>query len=359
MLTPCLFDEIFNNISKPSFFDQRATFKGQRADSLKYKQFDLFSEGKLKNNLESKKTSKAGNQTDWFLLGLSVSFFLHVLGFIYLELTSSNPIAKSSLNNTQAIKINFVEKTDKALVEVKQEETKEKVETNRKGLTNHKTDKETKIARDKLSHKKGQKAGGNKQKNSLTAEKNRLLESLEDLKRMTDKTSQLVANPKAKTGVKVKREKNPYLEKARNQYEKFLAANYAKLESETETGYQDYIDEDIEQGDRIDLNTKEYRYIGYFSGLRRSIELVWHYPREAVMRGMEGTVGLEFSINKKGDTTKVKVVKSSGFKALDTAIVNAVKLASPFAPLPEGIGKEKLTITGSFSYVLNNWGVAH
>ena len=77
------------------------------------------------------------------------------------------------------------------------------------------------------------------------------------------------------------------------------------------------------------------------------------------MRGIEGTVGLQFSINKKGNTTRVKVVESSGYNELDQAIVNAIRLASPFAPLPDSFNQEKLTVTGSFSYVLSTWGAAH
>jgi protein TonB len=305
------------------------------------------------------KSTADTSQSDWFIVGLAVSFFLHVLGIIYLESTESNSDKLSSLEKIP-VKINFVDKNiTKDLVEIKQKETEPPVDTARKGQTNHKTERETKIANQNLSHKKGSKATNGNMKKSSASNRNKIRENLEAMQHaLKQPTKRLLTPSKDKSGVKVNK-KNPYKEIARNQYEKLLAATYESLSDQTESGYQDFIDDDIAEGDKIDLNTKEYRYIGYFSNLRRSIELVWHYPREAVMRGLEGTVGLQFSINKKGKTSKVKIVKSSGYKELDQAIISAVKLASPFAPLPDGFGREKMTVTGSFSYVLSNWGVAH
>ncbi len=87
--------------------------------------------------------------------------------------------------------------------------------------------------------------------------------------------------------------------------------------------------------------------------MRKAIELVWNYPSEAAQRGMEGEVTVEFVIAKSGSVSRIKVLKSSGYKILDDAIVEALRLASPFAPLPDGFGKQKMLITGSFRYILS------
>jgi len=140
--------------------------------------------------------------------------------------------------------------------------------------------------------------------------------------------------------------------KPRNAYESMLPIGNADLPGQMHAGYQDYIDENVDVGDRIDLNTTNYRYIGYFSSIRKAIELVWVYPGEAVRRGMEGEVKIEFRIEKDGNVSRVRIIRTSGFEVLDKATVETLKLASPLTPLPKGLGKERLLVTAAFRYVL-------
>ena len=141
--------------------------------------------------------------------------------------------------------------------------------------------------------------------------------------------------------------------KPRNLYEALLPTGAADLPGQLTAGYQDFIDEKVTEGDRIDINTSEYRYIGYFTSMRKAIELVWNYPLDAARKGEQGEVGLEFIIGKDGHVTQVRVLRSSGYLILDQAIMEAIKLASPFSPLPDGFGKTRLVVTGSFRYILN------
>lgn len=144
--------------------------------------------------------------------------------------------------------------------------------------------------------------------------------------------------------------------KPRNNYEALLPTSLADLPGQISAGFQDYVDDKVVQGDRIDISTSEYRYIGYFTNMRKAIELVWTYPGEASRRGMQGEVGLEFSIGKDGKTSQIRVIKSSGYPVLDRAIVEAIKLASPFSPLPDGFGRARIVVTGSFRYILSAYG---
>lgn len=105
-------------------------------------------------------------------------------------------------------------------------------------------------------------------------------------------------------------------------------------------------------GNEIDLDTSEYRYVGYFAKLRRAVELVWVYPQRAVQRRQRGVVKLRFAIDADGTASKIKVTKSSGYKILDRAVIDAIKLASPFSPLPHGFGRDEITVRGSFWYIL-------
>ncbi len=132
-------------------------------------------------------------------------------------------------------------------------------------------------------------------------------------------------------------------------YAQFLQESQRSLAT---NGYQDFITDNLARSSVIDISTSEYRYIGYFSGLRKAIELAWSYPAQAVRRGQQGIVRLRFAIAADGTASKIKVTRSSGYRLLDVAIVDAVRLASPFSPLPKGFKREQLTITGSFHYIL-------
>ncbi len=140
--------------------------------------------------------------------------------------------------------------------------------------------------------------------------------------------------------------------KARNAYEALLQDQVAQKERFIKSGRTEYLDDKIAQGDRVDLNTTNYKYLSYFIGLRKSIELTWVYPSSAVRQGLQGEVRLEFKIEKDGRMTQIRVLNSSGYEILDRAILDAIKLAAPFAPLPKSMAKDSLVITATFRYVL-------
>ncbi len=143
----------------------------------------------------------------------------------------------------------------------------------------------------------------------------------------------------------------------RNSYEKLLAFSSTSLNGQVNAGYQDYIEDDVEVADAIDINTQEYRFVGYTSAIRKGLQLVWTYPAEAARRGIQGSVDVVFGINPKGEVSRIRVIKSSGHKILDNDIVEALQLASPFAPPPEGfIDPEKKIklLRGRFQYILSH-----
>lgn len=141
----------------------------------------------------------------------------------------------------------------------------------------------------------------------------------------------------------------------RNAYEALLQEQLtrpSKSGKASAAGRSEYLDNKIPEGDRVDLNTTNYKYLSYFIGLRKSIELTWVYPSTAVRQGLQGEVRLEFKIEKDGRMTRIRVLSSSGYEALDRAIVDAIKLAAPFSPLPTSMAKDSLVITATFRYVL-------
>ena len=87
----------------------------------------------------------------------------------------------------------------------------------------------------------------------------------------------------------------------------------------------------------ITASTQEYEYAGYMRAWVAKVERVGNlnYPREAQRLGLTGRLILTVSIGRNGEVKGVLVNRSSGKKLLDQAAVQAVQLASPFAPLPQ------------------------
>lgn len=284
---------------------------------------------------------------------LILSGLFHLLSYVRLSNYRYNP--KVTIQQSQQpVKIRIVQKpkTDdkpdvkaQKILETPQQETQKPEVASHLGNVNHTTAKETKVeARPREKALDPGQKGNPLAKQVPAAPKPAKADPVQAKTTITSKTGTVSISDK-------KQDKQP-----RNAYESLLPSSINDLYGQVNAGYQDYIDDDLDIGDRIDINTSEYRFIGYFTNMRKAIELVWNYPIEASQRGMQGEVGLEFAINKDGTTSRIKVLKSSGYDILDRAIVEAIRLASPFSPLPTGFGKNKIVVTGSFRYVLSAYG---
>ncbi len=236
------------------------------------------------------------------------------------------------------------------ILETPQTKTEKPTEADYVGTVDHLAKKEMRIA-DEVKRERAKDAG-QKGNPDVKTDAKQALDAINQPKPQKI-TSQNDSQIKSKTG---KLAMDAFQPKPRNDYEALLPTSINDLPGQLDAGFQDYVDDKIQNGDRIDINTTEYRYIGYFTNMRKAIELVWNYPLEAARKGLQGEVGLEFAILKDGKTTHVRVIKSSGYDVLDKAIVEAIKLASPFSPLPSGFKKDKIVVTGSFRYILNGYG---
>ena len=74
----------------------------------------------------------------------------------------------------------------------------------------------------------------------------------------------------------------------------------------------------------------------------------WLIP-QAVLLGIRGHVDLEFTVERDGSVTGLKLVKSIGNAALDKAAANAI-LAGRFLPLPSDFAPPRVTMQVSFFY---------
>lgn len=296
----------------------------------------------------------------WIIAGaLLLSLLIHVGSLTTLSKFQGKEARIALPSSDKSVKIRVIEKPKKEkrntkpdvdakkIVEAPQTPTSPPQKARYLGQVDHKTDKEMRLP-EKFPKEKARDAGP---KGQNGAKKSAVSEPRPASKAKSESMPQPSTTPRLKSEFgNFTLSQKP--KKPRNNYESLLPSQATDLAGQVNAGYQDHITDDVPIGDRIDLNTSEYRYIGYFTAMRKAIELVWSYPPEASRRGLQGEVALEFAIAKDGRTSHIRVIKSSGYEVLDRAIIDAIRLASPFAPLPAGFGKNKLVITGSFRYIL-------
>jgi protein TonB len=219
------------------------------------------------------------------------------------------------------------------------------------GAQDHIAEKETKVS-SKVTRPKAADAGqkGNPEADKSSQQQKRKAENELKKDSQTKEPTKIITSTDGKVVVADR--------KPRNKYESMLPQSN-ELHGQLNAGFQDHIDEDIPEGDRIDLNTTEYKYISYNIKLRKAIELVWIYPQPAVQRGMQGTVVAEWIIMKDGGTRRVRILQSSGHEILDQAVVKAIKDAAPFPSLPAAWKSDKKVFTGRFTYQLTSFAGAH
>ena len=82
----------------------------------------------------------------------------------------------------------------------------------------------------------------------------------------------------------------------------------------------------------------------YMETIRLRIERFKRYPHLARTKRMEGMATLRFTITKEGRLKKSELVKTTRYRILDRAAIEAVRDAAPFPPLPESISESELTL---------------
>ena len=136
-------------------------------------------------------------------------------------------------------------------------------------------------------------------------------------------------------------------------YDSLLQASLPPVPSLQAQGGGAFIESERAQlGGAISLSTKEFRYMSYFSKLREAILSTWDYPPRAQRSRLSGRVRVRFSIGAAGELTEVVVLTSSGFPILDRHVVQALRKAAPFAPLPAHFPSSPLSVSGVFVYVI-------
>lgn len=107
-----------------------------------------------------------------------------------------------------------------------------------------------------------------------------------------------------------------------------------------------------EVGKTLSLNTSELKYQKYLMDMKRKIEFHWEYPALAARNSWQGSLKINFKINRDGSVSDISLERSSGYPMLDDAAMTAVRLAAPFPPFPTNFSIEDISIKGQFTYHL-------
>lgn len=104
----------------------------------------------------------------------------------------------------------------------------------------------------------------------------------------------------------------------------------------------------------ISANTREYAYAQYMQNWVNRVERVGNlnYPDEARQRQLHGQLVLTVGLDRNGAVKSIDVIDSSGFKVLDDAAIRIVRLAAPFAAIPQESEKlDELYVTRTWQFL--------
>lgn len=107
----------------------------------------------------------------------------------------------------------------------------------------------------------------------------------------------------------------------------------------------------------ISANTREYAYAKYMQAWVNRVERIGNlnYPDEARRRELHGQLVLTVGLKRNGEVKSIDIIQSSGHKLLDEAAIRIVRLATPFAPIPQADEKlDELYVTRTWQFLPGN-----
>ena len=140
--------------------------------------------------------------------------------------------------------------------------------------------------------------------------------------------------PKHSAGRVVRRKTTPKEPSLREKIQSRLPE--ATQEAVQEAPQEAEVEEEQVQSD-YSLEVQGFPYQWYVNVVRKRIDQTWIPPQESVISS-EVAATVEFTIRKDGTVEGLKLSRPSGRNALNLSATEAVKLSSPFPPLPHDYG---------------------
>lgn len=122
--------------------------------------------------------------------------------------------------------------------------------------------------------------------------------------------------------------------------------------------------EGVDVGDATFLNTREWKFAGFFNRVKQNVAEVWNPMDAARVRDPTGsryfnkdrTTVLAVTLNPQGTITEIKVARSSGLDFLDQTAIDAFEKAQPFVNPPPGLADTRGDIRFTFGFHVSTGG---
>lgn len=123
----------------------------------------------------------------------------------------------------------------------------------------------------------------------------------------------------------------------------------AQIESDWRQKYR----EDVSKGDTVWMDSQQDLLFSFMRRFRTNIYNVWNYPEAAARQNQQGTCLVRITVDRQGNVTDVRLLESSGYRALDDETIRAIRKGASYGPLPRAYLNDDLKIMAFFQYHLN------
>jgi TonB family protein len=87
-----------------------------------------------------------------------------------------------------------------------------------------------------------------------------------------------------------------------------------------------------------------FKHVSYLLSMQRKIELVFTVPPFRPDHGAIGVPIVGFTVRRNGELAETVLLRSSGYPAVDQALLRAVKRAAPYHPFPDDMPDQEISI---------------
>jgi len=87
-----------------------------------------------------------------------------------------------------------------------------------------------------------------------------------------------------------------------------------------------------------------FKHASYLFGMQRKIELVFSVPPFIPDHGAVGVPIVGFTVRRNGELAEAVLLRSSGYDAVDRALLKAVRRAAPYHPFPDDMPDREISI---------------
>ena len=126
---------------------------------------------------------------------------------------------------------------------------------------------------------------------------------------------------------------------------------------------------DVEEGNETLLNSRGFKYAGFLNRVKETVGRVWtqkvqeaagsHDPTGQLYSYKDRRTVVEFTLDRQGEITEVKVAASSGVPFLDSVAVDAFKMVERFPNPPPGLlgGQGEVRLPFAFTLLAATGGI--